>query len=104
MNVSAVITKDNNLQGTKSLRCQEIESYSNSTKIIGAEEMHIIRESRDGEWAGDPAQWLHLPQSEKRDGVFSYLRQHNIILTLWDYHSQTFSKTVSRILCISDFS
>ena len=43
MNVSSFITKDNHLQGTKSLRCQEVESYSNSTKIIRAEEMHIIR-------------------------------------------------------------
>lgn len=34
MNVSSFITKDNNLQGTKSFRCQEIESYSNSAKII----------------------------------------------------------------------
>lgn len=45
MTVSSFLTKDNNLQGTKSLTCQEIESYSNSTQIIRAEEMHIIRAS-----------------------------------------------------------
>lgn len=72
---------------------QEIESYSNSTRIMGAEEMHIIRAQWTENGLGEPDQWLHLLQEKKRRAwVFSNLGLHNIILTPWDYHNQTFFK------------
>jgi len=89
MNVSSFITKDNNLQGTKSLRCQETESDSNSTKIICTEETHIIRAKLG--WRTDEVILINgyaYVFEKKRDQVFSYLWLQNIILMLWDYHNQ----------------
>lgn len=93
MNMSSFTSKDNNLRGAKSFLSQEIESYSNSTKIMGAEEMHIIRAQQTENGLGEPDQWLHLVQLKKRRAcLFSNLGLHNIILTPWDYHNQAFFK------------
>lgn len=74
MNVSSFTGKENNLQGTKSFPRQEIESYSNSTKIMGAEEMHIIRARWTENGLGEPDQWLHLLQLKKGEpGSFQTL-------------------------------
>lgn len=74
MNVSSFTSKENNLQGTKSFPRQEIESYSNSTKIMGAEEMHIIRARWTENGLGETDQWLHLLQLKKGEpGSFQTL-------------------------------
>lgn len=65
MNMCSFTSKDNNLRGAKSFLSQEIESYSNSTKIMGAEEMHIIRAQQTENGLGEPDQWLHLLQLKK---------------------------------------
>lgn len=57
------------MRGAKSFLHQEIESYSNSTKIMGAEEMHIIRAQRTGNGLGEPDQWLHLLQLKKKESL-----------------------------------
>lgn len=79
MNVSSFTSKGNDLQGTKSFPHQEIESYSNSTKIMGAEEMHMIRAQWTENGPGEPDQWLHLLQLKKESlGLFKpWAAQYN---------------------------